>query len=353
MMSTSDFLAYQDLPYAWGKPEQQGVFKQTPQDFLVIEKLGFILDGVGEHLFLFIEKEKLNTMAVVEFLSQRLGVKQRDIGFSGLKDKFAVTRQWFSVRLPDDSIESLQWPDNIRLIEQQRHGKKLRRGVHKCNRFFITLRQLDVSDDQKNALEQRLEHIKLQGVPNYFAEQRFGWNMQNLHKAFKCFIASGPSSAKAPKGMELSAARAYLFNCVLAQRILAGNWQQALPGDCYNLNGTRSFFSPKESELAEIPARLKTFDIHPTGPLWGKGESLVTADTNLIEYELVAANPVLAQGLVNQGLKQERRALRLRPSVMNWQWLDLSTLVLELELAAGCFATAVLRELINYNVDER
>lgn len=352
MASVPDFLAYKDLPYAWGKPKQTAVFKQCPQDFLVVEELGFSLDGVGEHLFLFIEKEKLNTLAIVEFLSQRLGIKQRDIGFSGLKDKFAVTRQWFSLCLPDDSIESLHWPENIRLIDRGRHGKKLRRGVHKRNDFTILLREVNTTDEEKNLLKQRLEHIKTNGVPNYFAEQRFGWEMQNLHKAFNSFVALERPAAKSPKGMWLSAARAYLFNCVLAKRISAGNWQQALQGDCYNLDGTRSFFSPKEGDHIDIPLRLSAFDIHPTGPLWGRGAVLVTDDANLIECQVIADNSVLAQGLVSQGLKQERRALRLKPLMMNWRWVDGNTLELQLELPAGCFATAVLRELVNYDIDE-
>lgn len=340
----SDFIDYHQLPYAWGKPENTALFKQQSDDFIVVEDLGFELDGEGKHVFLYIEKHNLNTMAVVEFLSQRLGVKQRDIGFSGLKDKFAVTRQWFS--LPDKNLhlEQLSWPDNIRLLETSAHGKKLRRGVHKRNHFEIKLRAITGNVAE---LEARLEQVKRQGVPNYFAEQRFGFGMRNLEQAALWF-AGEKVNRKTPKGMLISAARSYLFNLVLAQRIEQGNWQSALSGDCYNLAGTRSFFKPKPEEFAQLDARLEAFDIHPTGPLWGRGDSLVTDAANLLECQIIDRYPLLNEGLIAQGLKQERRALRLLPSQMQWQLVEADVLLLQLSLPAGSFATAVLRELINY-----
>ena len=146
--------------------------------------------------------------------------------------------------------------------------------------------------------------------------------------------------------MLLSAARSELFNRVLAARVEAGTWNSALDGEVWMLDGSRSVFGP-ESLTQELQARLDAFDIHPTGPLWGEGE--LRSDGIAREVELGALEGDTASrlrtGLERAGLKQERRALRLQPSELRWQWLDDAALELRFALPPGCYATTVLREL--------
>lgn len=146
--------------------------------------------------------------------------------------------------------------------------------------------------------------------------------------------------------MLLSAARSELFNRVLAARVEAGTWNAALDGEVWMLDGSRSVFGP-ESFTDELQARLDAFDIHPTGPLWGEGE--LRSSDNARDVELAAMQgdsaTRLRTGLERAGLKQERRALRLQPSGLSWQWRDDAALELRFALPPGCYATTVLREL--------
>ena len=69
-------------------------------DFQVREQLGFNLSGDGEHDYLQVEKDGANTTWVIRRLAKYAGVAVSDVGYAGLKDRHAVTTQWFSVRQP-------------------------------------------------------------------------------------------------------------------------------------------------------------------------------------------------------------------------------------------------------------
>lgn len=178
-------------------------------------------------------------------IARLAGVETRDVGYCGLKDRHALTRQWFSVYLPKGPEPD--WSelnsDSVQVIEISRHRQKLRRGQHRANQFVLWLR--DVSGD-RGAVEQRLKCAAGQGVPNYFGEQRFGIDAGNLQAAERMLVAGSKIKNRSKKSMVLSAARAWLFNQVLAARVEQGLWQQPLEGDVL-------------------------IDGLPTGPLWGRG----------------------------------------------------------------------------------
>jgi tRNA pseudouridine13 synthase len=322
-------------------------FRVEPEDFQVEEVLGYPLDGQGEHLHLWIEKRGANTSWVAGELARWAGVRPMAVGYAGMKDRHAVTRQWFAVHLPK-RIAPAQPPliEGVRVLEQRWHGRKLRRGAHRGNRFAIVLR--DVVGDL-DAAEAALQRIAADGVPNAFGGQRFGFEAGNIAAARDWLAAPTPARLPAPRrGLLLSAARSHLFNQVLALRIGRGDWNRPLAGDCFQLDGRGSWFGPELAPGDELAERCARGEIHPTGPLWGAGEPPTAADTGALEREVAAAEPVLCAGLAAFGLRQERRALRLPVRGLAWTWDTPdaagapASLRLAFELRSGSFATAVL-----------
>ena len=159
-------------------------------------------------------------------------------------------------------------------------------------------------------------------------------------------LGDGRRVRKDQRSMLLSAARSALFNRVLAARVEQGCWDSALDGEVWMLDGSRSVFGPEPMSEA-LAERLARFDIHPSGPLWGEGELRSTGEALELEQAALADEQALAlrAGLEQAGLKQERRALRLRPALMQHQWLQDGALELSFALPPGCYATTVMREL--------
>jgi tRNA pseudouridine13 synthase len=329
------------LPCAHGGAPITGRIRVEPGDFRVDEELGFEPTGAGEHAFLFIEKTEANTEWVARRLAEKAGVAPMGVGYAGLKDRHAVTRQNFSVHLPgkaDPDWTALSIP-GVRVLAASRHDKKLKRGVHRGNRFRIRVR--DVEGDRE-AVERRLAVIRERGVPNYFGEQRFGRDAGNIAQARAYF--AGKRMRRNESSLAISAARSLLYNAALAARVADGSWDCGLEGEVWMLAGTHSIFGP-EPWTVELARRLAAFDIDPTGPLIGAGELRTTGLARAIEEAAIEPYRDLADGLARAGLVQQRRALRLRVQGLAHAWEGDSTLVLDFHLPAGAFATVVLREL--------
>lgn len=336
-----------NLAYAWGQPEAQAVIRSTPEDFVVDEQLSFTPTGSGEHLLVQIEKRHTNTDWVIRQLARLLSLPKVDIGYAGLKDRHALTRQWFSLRLPRDGESQLQGLEdpNIRLCEIHRHSRKLRPGALKGNRFRITLRDIAATPD---ALQARLEVIAKEGVPNYFGEQRFGIENRNLDWAAALFKGRRVKN-RHQRGLYLSAARSMLFNTILSQRVEAGTWNRAQLGDIFILDGRRNVFYQDDIDNT-ILERIAAQTIHPTGPLWGRG----ALPASIIEWERQVLEPLSdwCAGLEAAGLESARRSLRCPVRNLTWEWVE-QQLILYFELTAGSYATGVLRELVDYRDHSR
>ncbi|WP_229809097.1 tRNA pseudouridine(13) synthase TruD [Salinicola rhizosphaerae] len=325
-------------------PELDGEYRLTPEDFQVEEQFDFAPEGAGEHLWVWIEKRGINTAEVARLLAASAGVAARDVGFSGLKDRDAVTRQWFSLALPGRALPD-GWDANlaergVRCLEAIRHPRKLKRGVHRGNRFRL---RIAGEAAQATQTRERWETLVASGVPNYFGPQRFGPDGRNLHRALS-LLARGWRKRQDPQGLLLSSARSYLFNAVLAARVEDGSWGRPLPGDVLNLEGTASRFSVTAVDV-ETLARAASGDVHPTGPMWGAGE--LQSDLAVAERErsVADAHPVLSEGIVATGTRQNRRALRVMLQQATWTPAEAGSVWLEFTLPRGAFATAVLREL--------
>jgi len=337
-MSSSD----QELPRAYGTPPLTAVLRSIPEDFRVEEILGYEPDGEGEHAFLWVEKREANTDWVARELARFAGVSTMNVGYAGLKDRHAVTRQAFTVQLPgkaDPDWSAFPHAD-VKVLSSTRHKRKLKRGALRGNRFVLVLR--DVQGDRSRA-EEVLQAIATRGVPNYFGEQRFGREGGNVAQARAMF--AGRRVDRDKRSILLSAARSHIFNHVLAARVERDAWDKPLEGEIWSLAGSRSWFGPEPFDDV-LAARLAQGDIHPSGPLWGQGDLHAVGAAGELEREVSAAFSDLADGLVAARMDQERRPLRLLPKDLRWQWLEDNTLELSFELPAGAYATVVVRELI-------
>lgn len=329
-------------PYVYGQPSGTGLIRSRPDDFCVDEQLAFEPSGTGEHVFLQIQKTGENTEYIVRQLARFANVRQRDVGYAGLKDRHAVTTQWFSIWLPGKA--GPDWTqfesDTVKVLQCIRHARKLKRGALSGNRFKVTIR--DWQGDQVKTLQQ-LAMIKANGIANYYGEQRFGHAGQNVNKALAMF--QGAKVGREQRSLYLSAARSYLFNQILAGRVKQQTWGQALVGDTYVFDLSHSCFKSTQPD-ADITRRLAEKAIHPTGVLWGKGDADVTDDALMLEQTVIAAHPELAQGLIACAVDRGRRALRVNVPDLHWQFVETAVLELDFILPAGSYATALLRECI-------
>lgn len=330
-----------DFNYLYGKPQSQGVYKKHCEDFVVTEHLGFELTGEGEHVCLWIQKVGENTQYLARQLAKFAGIQARNVSYAGLKDRQGDTWQWFSLHIPGKVTPDFSQFESpgVTIHKVIRHHKKIKTGALAGNFFSITLR--DISD--KAAVEAALLNVQ-NGVPNYFGEQRFGYDGHNVSAALSMFEGRKIKD-RFKRGMYLSAARSYLFNRVISARVADGLYNKPLLGDCVQFVGNRSFF-PLPDLGAESLQRLQSREICLTAPLWGAGELTSESEANAYEHEVLQQFEGLQAGLAKSGLKQERRPLLLIADELSSTWIDEQTLRIDFYLPSGCYATSLLRELI-------
>lgn len=305
-----------EWPYAFGGAPIRANFRSCVEDFQVVELASPEAVDKGEHVYLHIQKRAANTAWVAQQLAQLAGVRVHDVGFYGLKDRHAVTTQWFSVWLGKKTEPRWQAinSDTVTLLNHFRGQRKLRRGEHDGNRFSLRLRKVH---GDRSAAERVLTQIKT-GVPNYFGEQRFGYDGGNLDMAHRLVMATDRRRiARSQRAFAVSAARSWLFNQVLAERVHRKNWRQLLNGD------------PQP---------------YPTGPMWGRGRNLASLDQLELEQRSLTSWRRWCEWLEHCGLNQERRALEIKPTAFSYAWQE-SDLLLQFVLPPGSFATALLREV--------
>ncbi len=340
----TDLITLPDWPRAHGGFVGRALLRAEPEDFFVDERLGFPLNGTGDQVWLRLEKRSSNTAWIAGRIAGFVGVDELDVGFSGLKDRRALTRQWFSVSLggrPEPDWSGLATED-LTLLEVGRHDRKLRRGTHLANRFHIRLRHFE---GDREACGHTLAQIQGKGFPNYFGEQRFGIGNGNLAAARQWF-AGGVKPKRAEQSYYLSAVRSLLFNRVLARRVELDNWDRPLPGDLMIAADSGQCFPLFKIDDA-IQERCTRREIHPTGPLYGTGEPRASREAGGMEASILAEEPFWVQGLDAQRMRPDRRALRALADGLEWSF-EGDALMLSFELPAGAYATALLREIAQY-----
>lgn len=357
------------LAFYHGKPESSGDLRTHMSDFKVFEQLPFQPCGEGEHLLIHVRKTGVNTIVVARLLAKYFSVKEHLVSYAGLKDRFAVTEQWFGVHVPGKTVYDLSdlVIDGVEVLFSARHHKKLRTGALIGNRFELTLRNVTHTD----ALKVRWQQIIDQGVPNYFGEQRFGIDAGNIDKAKTMFgngklgseqIVGKKVKDKKKRGLYLSAARSFIFNQVVSERIKQQRFSCLQKGDVCMLAGTQSVFLVDEVDQT-LNNRLIEKDIDITAPMWGAGELMTTDEPLILEQNIAEQQPEFSQGLPRFGLKQERRRSRLtlanaklsieeqsikEKSIEEKNVEQASKVILTFSLPAGSYATTILRELIHY-----
>ncbi|MFG6446788.1 tRNA pseudouridine(13) synthase TruD [Roseateles sp. BYS180W] len=327
-MTDAQYTTLPPWPKAYPASGARATLKSLNEDFVVTELPLQLPSGEGEHIWLDIEKNGANTAFVAQQLAEAAGVQERDVGYAGLKDRYAITRQWFSIYFPKGDtpdLTQLQHPE-FKVLGQSRHVKKLRPGDLQGNRFRIVLR--DVAGDRA-AIEANLQAIAAQGVPNYFGAQRFGFEGGNVEQGRAMLAREIRVRNPKKKGIYLSAVRSFVFNEVLAQRIQQGLWGQTLPGDLLDDAG------------------------RPTGPLWGRGRVSTTDQAQALELAVAQRHATLCDGMEHAGLDQERRPLVATPADMSWAWPQADQLELTFALPAGTYATSVLSEVLHTTEPER
>lgn len=333
------------LPCAWGGPRGRGRLRADPADFRVVEIPVTEPEGQGEHLWVYVRKTGANTDWVARALARHAGVSPAAVSYAGMKDRHAVTEQWFSIQMP--GMDAPDWnvfaEPGVEILRMARHGRKLKRGALRGNRFSLVIRAFDGDQD---CIEHRLGQIAAHGVPNYFGDQRFGRDGGNLAQADALFAGTLRAS-RTQRGLYLSAARSALFNRVLAERVRDGSWCAPRAGDVLQLDGRSAcfVFDPDDATLAP---RLEAMEVHCTGPLVGRGDTLVRDAALAAENVWLAPWRAWCEGLAKQGVEAARRSLRVRVADLEWHWnADERSLALRFALAAGSFATSVLRELVD------
>ena len=327
-MTDAQYTTLPQWPNAYPASGASATLKLHNEDFIVTELPLQQPSGEGEHIWLDIEKNGANTAFVAQQLAEAAGVQDRDVGYAGLKDRYALTRQWFSIYFPKGEtpdLTQLQHPE-FKVLAQSRHVKKLRPGDLQGNRFRIVLRE--VSGD-RDAIEANLKAVASHGVPNYFGAQRFGHDGGNVEQGRAMLAREIRVRNPKKKGIYLSAVRSFVFNEVLALRIQQGLWGKTLPGDVMDESG------------------------RPTGPLWGRGRVITTDQAQAPEMGVAGRHAALCDGMEHAGLDQERRALVASPLDMSWEWPQTHQLVLSFSLPAGNYATSVLNEILRTTEPER
>jgi len=335
-----------NLHYPYSRPLASGLLKFRPEDFRVDEILGFLPSGEGEHLFLRIEKSNLTTFDLIDRVATDFNLKQRDVGYSGLKDKQAITRQWLSLHLPG-KMRDFQMPpvDGYQVLDQGWNHKKLKPGTHCANTFEVIIRDVAVFDDQ--SLKQ-IESIKKEGMANYFGQQRFGEQADNVKRALQVFANPRKTRklTRSKKSLYISALRSHLFNQILSRRIENGHWLEPLPGDVFMLAGSRSVFSSALND--EIISRYREFDISSTASLAGEGDNQISGLAKEIEDIIYADNTDALECLYRLKAKQQMRALRVKVEDFHVEFNgDDQTLVIQARLPRGCYFTTLLNHFIN------
>ena len=291
------------------KVKNDFIFNPTSRDFIVDEIPLYEFTGEGEHLIVHVRKKDMTTWEMITAIAKYCKIKQRDIGYAGLKDKHAMTMQYISI-LAKGNEEKLKTfnHDKIKILSTTRHNNKIRTGHLKGNHFKVRLKK--VLGVQKDKLDSVVKWVKKNGVPNYFGNQRFGNHGDNWKEGKSIVEGTLKMRDRKTRTFLINAYQSYLFNNWLSKRIELSMLLEAfseadsekvfeLPKG--SLAGTKKqahFFKVLEGDLMmhypfgrvfelesleEESKRFSEFDIAPSGLLAGTRVSRTTKTSELLE----------------------------------------------------------------------
>jgi tRNA pseudouridine13 synthase len=332
-------VAYPDLPPVGGKVGPE------PEDFLVDELPAYAASGKGEHQYVQARKRLLTTPELVRRLAKACGVNERDVGYAGLKDKYAVTTQWLSLNTKTAISPELELGPGIEILAVTRHDNKLRTGHLLGNRFSITL--LGVHDGAAQKANAIAERLRAEGLPNYFGAQRFGHGGRNLPDALSWLARGARGRNRFQQKLFPSVVQSELFNRYLSARLALGR-EQLLSGEVVRLEGAGAMF--RVDDVATEQPRLQARDLHLTGPMLGPKMRPAAAAALELEQRLTRELRLdeAALGTLGRQAPGARRDLFAPLSDLTIEEIPgqvVPALRLSFTLPAGGYATEVLRQL--------
>ena len=334
-------------------PGTGGLTKISPEDFVVEELPAYEPCGVGDHLFLWIEKRCLSTSDAIRLIAQAFGVTDRDIGCAGQKDRQALARQWVSVLTKRDDV--IISDDRLRIVERRRHGNKLRLGHLRGNRFTVVLR--GVREDALARAEAILARLTETGLPNFYGAQRFGRFGDNAALGAALLgVGDHRELGRAKRErfvrkMALSGLQSELFNRCLTERMADGLLDTALEGDVLRKRESGGHFTCESPEV-DTP-RVRSGELDVTGPMPGPKERPAAKAGALAREERVLTEAGLTRELFAKGgadCEGARRAYRVVVESPSVRALAPDALELSFALTSGSYATRVLAEVTKGDV---
>lgn len=335
--------------------------KQNPEDFIVKEIPLYNPMNIGNHAYFFLKKNSYSTPDLIEIIKKELKIKDTEIGCAGLKDKKAITYQYISINLESIRDNELKSPDKIKekieLVDSKKinlrfigmHNNKLRVGHLLGNLFLITIRDIENLDKNLDTIKKNILEINKIGMPNFYGEQRFGIEKDNIEKAKKIVNKEIYIKNKWLKKFLLSSYQSHLFNKYLEKRIEKGFFNKLLVGDICKKHSSGGIFEVLEENKKIEQKRFENKEISFTGPIYGKGikQSKLITESRIFETEVLNEGGLNSDEL-NRILNGTRRIARVFPEI------DIKEInkkdkiiVLSFFLPKGSYATVVLDQIFN------
>jgi tRNA pseudouridine13 synthase len=325
-------------------------FTPSPETFTVEEIPAYAPTGEGAHLFVWIEKRGLTTFDAIARLGRALGVAPRDVGYAGLKDRHALTRQWLS--LPGvEPARALAVADiDLKVLAAAPHPHKLRLGHLRGNRFEVTLTG-SATDAERAALDARFAALATGGVPNRFGAQRFGAAGDNAAAGLALLRGERRERDKRRRRLLLSALQSAVFNRALELRAASGPLAQVRLGDVLQKTDSGGLFVSADPSVDQ--PRVDRGEVIPTGPLPGGREIEPPPETPARALDDQAIADVGATrddfGRAGRELPGARRAVLLRPwdAALELPSTPDRPVQLRFSLPAGAYATVFVEAVLS------
>jgi tRNA pseudouridine13 synthase len=339
-------------------PGTGGVLRSRDEDFVVDEIPAYAPSGEGDHVFVRIEKRGLTTPMAAEAIAGAVGARVRDVGWAGMKDRRAVTRQWLSLPPPVTPERVAQIAvDGVTILEVQRHNHKLRTGHLRGNHFVLRVRGLaDPALAAERAAAVLTALAAAPGAPNWFGEQRFGREGDNAAVG-KALITGGdlprrihPRDLGRNRRLYVSALQSELFNEWLRRRLADGLYRRVVAGDLLQKRASGGMFATEEPAVDQ--PRLLAGELVVTGPMFGHrlrapvaGSEAAAREAEILAWAGVALTDFARVGALGEGTRRPLAIEITDGAVAVAAGVD-DAIDVSFTLPSGAYATTVMREVM-------
>jgi tRNA pseudouridine13 synthase len=339
------------LPYMTKEiPGIGGIIRESYEDFAVEEIAVYEPDDEGQHLLVNLTREGETTRDIARQLSSLLGLKLNEIGFAGLKDKRARATQTFSIPVGHSNEESVNYIVEtigdelpVEVNWARLHRRKLRAGHLLGNRFTITIRSLEIPEEEAISRAQAISsRLRQTGLPNFYGQQRFGLDNKNPWRGYEIIKGRRHETDRWLRRLLVTSYLSLLCNKYLVRRVEEGLFKRILQGDIAKKYSTGGLFEV-EDVVAEQP-RYEAHEISFTAPIYGPKMWEAKSPSGDLESEIFEESGITIEELDRLRVVGTRRLGRLLPEV------EVAPhergLVLRFSLPKGAYATVVTREFM-------